>query len=80
MVAQDSPSSEDLDDSIVTVEQQNQEKETFEKIHYESLFKQESSSEEEMSYNNPGRTPNEKPHILQNNLEKRLLQRTEHAA
>ena len=43
MVAQDSPSSEDLDDSIVTFGQQNSEKENFEKIHYESLFKQKSS-------------------------------------
>ena len=43
MVAQDSPSSEDLDDSIVTFGQQNSEKENFEKIHYESLFRSESS-------------------------------------
>ena len=48
MVAQDSPSSEDLDDSIVTFGQQNSGKENFEKIHYESLFEQESTSEEEM--------------------------------
>ena len=36
MVAQDSPSSEDLDDSIVTLGQKNSEKENFEKIHYEN--------------------------------------------
>ena len=55
MLAQDSTSSEDLDDSIVTFGQQNSEKETVEKIHYECLFEQESSSEEEMSYNYPGK-------------------------
>ena len=37
-----------LDHSIVTFGQQNLEKENFEKMHYESLFKQESISEEEM--------------------------------
>ena len=62
MVAQDSPSSEDLDDSIVTFGPQNLEKENLEKIHYESLFEQESTSEEEISYNNPGRTANETSH------------------
>ena len=36
MVAQDSSSPEDLDDSIVTFGQQNSEKENFEKIHYEN--------------------------------------------
>ena len=41
MVSQDSQSSEDLDDSIVTFGQQNSEKENFEKTHYESLFKHE---------------------------------------
>ena len=64
MVAQDSPSSEDLDDSIVTFGQQTQRK-NFEKIHFESLFKQESCSEEERSYNFPGRTANESPHITE---------------
>ena len=48
MVAQDSPSSEDLDDSLVTLGQQNSGKENFEKTHDESLFKQENSSEEEL--------------------------------
>ena len=56
MVAQDSPSFEDLDDSIVTFGQQDTEKEKFEKWHYESLFEHESSSEEEMSYSYPGKT------------------------
>ena len=70
MVAQDSPSSEDLDGSIVTFGQQNSEKENFEKIHHESLFEQESSPEEEMSYNNPGRTANESPHISEHPGEK----------
>ena len=63
MLSQDSPTSEDLNDSIVTLGQQNSEKENFEKVHDESLFKQESSSEEEMSYNNPGRTTNKSPHF-----------------
>ena len=70
MVAQDSLSSEDLDDSIVTFGQQNSEKENFEKIHYESLFEQESSSEEEMSYNYPGRAADESPHITKHPGEK----------
>ena len=39
MVAQDSPSSDDLDDSIVTFGQQNSEKENFEKTHYGSSNK-----------------------------------------
>ena len=43
MVAQDSPSSDDVDDSIVTYGQQNSGKENVEKIHYESIFEQESS-------------------------------------
>ena len=70
IVAQDSPSSEDLDDSTVTFGQQNSEKPNFEKIHYESLFEQESRSEEEMSYNIPGRTANETPHIAEHPGEK----------
>ena len=70
MVAQNSPSLEDLDDSTVTFGQQNSEKQNFEKIHYESLLKQESSSEEEMSYNKPGRTVNETPHIAEHPGEK----------
>ena len=61
IVSQDSPSSEDLDDSIVTFGQQNSEKENFEKIHYESLFEKESCSEEGMSYNSPRRTANDSP-------------------
>ena len=36
-----------------------------EKIHYESLFKQESSSEEEKSNNKPRRTANETSHIAE---------------
>ena len=78
MVVQDNPSSEDLDDSIV-IGQQNSEKDNFEKIHYESLFEQQSSSEEEMTYNNPGRTANEPPDIGED-LEKGYLQRTKHVA
>ena len=62
MVAQDSSSSADLDDTTVTLEQQNPEKENFEKVHYESLFEQESSTEEDMSYSEPRRTANETPH------------------
>ena len=65
MVAQDSLSSEDMDDSIVTLGQQNSAKENFEKIHYESVFEQESCSEEGLSYNSPGRTANESPHIVE---------------
>ena len=79
MVAQNSPISEDLDDSIVTFGQQRSEKENFEKIHYESLFKQESCSEEEMSYNSPGRTVNESPYITGQPGEK-VFARTEHVA
>ena len=71
MVAQDSPSSEDLDDSIGDIfGQQNSDKENFEKIHYESLFKQESNSEEEMSYNYPLKTANESAHITKHPGEK----------
>ena len=62
MVAQDSPSSDDLDDTTVTFGQQNSDKENFEKIHYESLFEQESSTEEEMSCGEPRQTANETPH------------------
>ena len=54
MVAQDSPSSEDRNDSTVKFGQQNSGKENVEKTQYESLFIQESSSEEGMSYNYPG--------------------------
>ena len=72
MVAQASRSSEDLDDSIVTFGQQNSEKENFEKLHYESLFKQENSSEEEMSTINQEELQM-KPHMLQNSLEKILF-------
>ena len=46
MVPHDSPSSEVLDDSIVTFGQQDAEKGNFEKIHCESLFEQESNVEE----------------------------------
>ena len=62
MVAQDSLSSGDLDDTIVTFGQQNSDKENFEKVHYESLFEQESSTEEEMSCSEPRSTANETPH------------------
>ena len=62
MDAQDSPSSEDLDDTTVTFGQQNSDKENFEKVHYGSLFEQESSTEEEMPYSEPRRTANETPH------------------
>ena len=54
----------------MTFGQQNSEKENFEKIHHESLFGQESSPEEEMSYNNPGRTATESPHIAEHPGEK----------
>ena len=70
VVAQDSPSSEDLDDSIIAFGQQSSEKEKFEKVHYENLFEQESTSEEEMSYNNPGRSANETPNIAEHPGEK----------
>ena len=63
MVAQDSPSCEDLDDFIVTFGQQESGKEHFEKTHNGSLFKQENSSEEEMSYNYPRKTANESAYI-----------------
>ena len=39
MVAQDSPSSEDLDGSIMTFGQKDTEKEKFEKMQYESNMK-----------------------------------------
>ena len=65
MVAQDSPNSEDLDNTTVPFGQQNSEKENFEKINYENLFKQESSSEEEMSYNYPGKAANETPNTTE---------------
>ena len=55
MVAQDSPSS---DDFMIL----QRDKENFEKVHDESLFEQETSSEEEMSYSELGRTANETPH------------------
>ena len=63
-------SSEDLDVSIVTFGEHNSEKENFEKIHYENLFEQESSSEKEMSYNNPCRTENESSQIAEHPGEK----------
>ena len=72
MVAQDYPISDDLDDSILTFGQQNPEKENVEKTQYESLFEQESSSEEEMSFNYPGKTAN-KSYILPNTQEKRCF-------
>ena len=77
MVAQDSPSSEDLDDSIVTFGQKNSGKENFEKTHYESPFKHNSSSEEEMLYNYLGKAANEPAYITKHPGE-RVLQRTEH--
>ena len=70
MVAQDRANSEDLDDSIVTFGQQSSEKESFEKIHDKNIFEQESSSEEEMSYNNPGKTANESQRIAEHPGEK----------
>ena len=70
MVAQDSPSSEDLDDSIVTIGQQNSEKEPFLKTHYGSLFNQESSSEEEMTYNYLGKPASESAYITKHQGEK----------
>ena len=39
-------------------------------MHYKNLLKQESCSEEEMSYNTPGRTANESPHIAEHPGEK----------
>ena len=62
--------SEDLDDSIVTFGQQDTEKEKFEKMHYESLFEHESSSEEEMPYSYPGKTSSESTHITKHPGEK----------
>ena len=62
MVAQDSLSSDDLDDTTVTLGQQISDTENFAKVHYESLFEQESSTEEEMSCSEPRRTANEAPH------------------
>ena len=70
MVAQDSPSSVDLDDSIIAFGQWSSEEEKFEKVHYENLFEQESTPEEEMSYNNPGRSANETPNIAEHPGEK----------
>ena len=70
MVAQDSPTSEDPDDSIVTFGQQNIEKGRFDKIHYDSLYNQESNSEEEMSYNYLGKTTIESTHITKHLVEK----------
>ena len=70
VVPQGSPRSEDLDDSIVTFGQQDSEKENVEKKHYVNLFKQESCSEEEMSYNNPGRTEKEPQQIAEHPGEK----------
>ena len=70
MVAQDSPSSEDLDDPIVTFGQQNSEKENFEKTHDESLLYQESSSEEKMSCNYSGKPANESAYITKHPREK----------
>ena len=43
------------------------------KIHYESLFEHESSSEEEMSYSYPGETVSESTHILQNTQVKKFF-------
>ena len=62
MVAQDSLSSDDLDDTRVTFGLQNSDNFVFEKVHYENLFKQETSTEEEMSCSEPRRTANETPH------------------
>ena len=70
MVAQDSPSCEGLDDSIVTYGQQNSEKENSGKIHYESIFEQESSSEEEMSNYYPGKKADESTHVTKHPGEK----------
>ena len=71
-VAQDSPSSDDLDDTTVTFGQQNSDKENFEKVRYESLFEQVSRqkkrchtvSQEELQM---------KPHTLLDTLEKILF-------
>ena len=54
----------------MTFGQQDTEKEKFEKIQYESLFKHESSSEEEMSYSYPGKTASESTHITKHPGEK----------
>ena len=64
MVAQDSPSSEDLDDTIVTFVQQNTKKENFEKIMKVSLNKKVIQN---MKYPTVNQEElNMKPHIQQN--------------
>ena len=71
-VSQASLNADDLDDMTVTFGVQTSDKENFDKIHYGSLFEQESSTEEEMSYSEPGITANE-PHMLLDILEKILF-------
>ena len=65
MVAQDSRSSDELDDTSVTFGQQNSKKESFIKVHCQSFFEQESSTEEEMSYSEAGRAANETTHATE---------------
>ena len=72
MVAQDSPSSEDLDDSTVTFGQQNSEKKILRK------YIMRVSSNKKLVQKKKCPTINQeklqmKPHILQNTLEKRLF-------
>ena len=79
IVAQDSPSSEDLDDYIVMFGQQNSEKQNYEKIHYEICLnkivvqkkKCHTTIQEVLQMN---------LHILQTTRRKGFLQRTEHVA
>ena len=78
MVAQDSTSSENLDDSIVTFRQQNSEKEEFEKMHYENLFGQESNSDDETSPNYPGQTANELSYISKHPAKRFFAENTPH--
>ena len=74
MVAQDSPSSEDLDDSTVTFGQQNSEK----KILRKYIMRVSSNKKLLLVQKKKCPTINQeklqmKPHILQNTLEKRLF-------
>ena len=80
MVAQDSPSSDDLDDTTVTFGPQISDKEYFEKVHYEILFEQESSTEEGISHSEQGRTGNETPHATEHPGENIVCKASEKSA
>ena len=65
MVAQDSTSADDLDDTTVTFGQQCSDQDNFEKVHYARFLNKKSSTEQEILCRDLRRTGNEAPHAAE---------------